>query len=153
MGKKGVLVRDVLSGSPAEAAGLEGTYVDENENIIWGDLIVGVDGSKIANYSDLYNYSVEVKSASDDASKPKRTTAVRMVSPLPTQSNGQIMVVVPNVRKTIPLFIVMRALGILSDKDIMKDLESNIKNGEQRAINSNRNIRILLAFFHRIFVY
>ena len=72
------------------------------------------------NYSDLYNYSVEVKSASEDASKPKRTTAVRMVTPLPTQSNKQIHVTIPNVRKPVPLFIVMRALGVLSDKDIIE---------------------------------
>ena len=72
------------------------------------------------NYSDLYNYSVEVKSASEDASKPKRTTAVRMVTPLPTQSNKQMVVTIPNVRKPVPLFIVMRALGVLSDKDIIE---------------------------------
>ena len=50
------------------------------------------------NYSDTYHYSVEVKSASEDASKPKRTTAVRLAAPLPTQSNGQIVVTIPNVR-------------------------------------------------------
>ena len=72
------------------------------------------------NYSDLYNYSVEVKSYSEDASKPKRTTAVRMVAPIPTQTNNQIVVTIPNVRKPVPLFIVMRALGILSDKEIIQ---------------------------------
>ena len=71
-------------------------------------------------YSDLYNYSVEVKSAAEDASKPKRTTAVRMVTPLPTQTNKQMVVTIPNVRKPVPLFIVMRALGILSDKEIIE---------------------------------
>ena len=72
------------------------------------------------NYSDLYNYSVEVKSASEDASKPKRTTAVRMVTAQPTQSSAQIVVTIPNVRKPVPLFIVMRALGVLSDKEIIE---------------------------------
>ena len=72
------------------------------------------------NYNDTYHYSVEVKSASEDASKPKRTTAVRLAAPLPTQSNGQIAVTIPNVRKPIPLFIVMRALGVLSDKEIIE---------------------------------
>jgi len=72
------------------------------------------------NYSDLYNYSVEVKSASEDASKPKRTTAVRMVTALPTQSSAQIVVTIPNVRKPVPLFILMRALGVLSDKEIIE---------------------------------
>jgi DNA-directed RNA polymerase II subunit RPB2 len=81
------------------------------------------------NYSDTYHFSVEVKSASEDASKPKRTTAVRLAAPLPTQSNGQIVVTIPNVRKPIPLFIVMRALGIVSDKQIIEtcllDLEKH----------------------------
>ena len=81
------------------------------------------------NYSDMYKFSVEVKSASEDAAKPKRTTAVRMVSPLPTQSNGQIVVTIPNVRKPVPLFIVMRALGIISDKSIIEtcllDMDKN----------------------------
>jgi DNA-directed RNA polymerase II subunit RPB2 len=81
------------------------------------------------NYSDTYKYSVEVKSASEDSAKPKRTTAVRMVAPLPTQSNGNMVVTIPNVRKPIPLFIVMRALGIVSDKAIIEacllDMDKN----------------------------
>ena len=81
------------------------------------------------NYSDTYKYSVEVKSASEDSAKPKRTTAVRMVAPLPTQSNGNMVVTIPNVRKPVPLFIVMRALGIVSDKAIIEacllDMDKN----------------------------
>jgi len=80
-------------------------------------------------YSDVYNFSVEVKSASEDASKPVRTTAIRMVAPTPTSANGQLSVVIPNVRKPMPLFIVMRALGVLSDYDIIQtcllDMEKN----------------------------
>ena len=78
------------------------------------------------NYSDMYNFSVEIKSASEDASKPIRTTAVRMVTPIPSQSNGQIVVVIPNVRKPMPLFVVMRALGVISDKAIMQHILMDI---------------------------
>ena len=79
--------------------------------------------------NDEYSYSAEIRSVSEDASKPIRTMAVRMVAPSPTSSNKQIVVTVPNVRKPVPLFILMRALGIESDKDIIRccllDLDAN----------------------------
>jgi len=78
---------------------------------------------------DNYSHSAEIRSVSEDASKPIRTTAVKIVAPSPSLSNNQIVVAVPNVRKPIPLFILMRALGIISDKEIIKtcilDLEKN----------------------------
>jgi DNA-directed RNA polymerase II subunit RPB2 len=84
---------------------------------------------KINKADDLYSHSSEIRSVSEDASKPIRTTAVRIVSPSPSYSNNQIVVVVPNVRKPVPLFILMRALGVASDKDIIKtcllDIETN----------------------------
>ena len=79
--------------------------------------------------NDLYSTSAEIRTASEDASKPKRTLSVKIVAPSPSLKNGQIVVAVPNVRKPIPLFILMRALGIESDKEIIKtcllDLEKN----------------------------
>ena len=69
--------------------------------------------------NDLYSHSSEIRSVSEDASKPVRTLAVRMVAPSATYSNEQIVVEVPNVRKPVPLFILMRALGVESDKDII----------------------------------
>ena len=69
---------------------------------------------------DKFSHSVEVKSRSEDPSKPVRTTYVRLVAPGPKYMNRQIVVMIPNVRAPIPLFIVMRALGILSDKAIIE---------------------------------
>jgi len=78
---------------------------------------------------DLYSFSAEVRSVSENASKPIRTVAIKIVAPTSTYSNNQIVVVIPNVRKPIPLFIVMRALGVISDKKIIEycllDLEQN----------------------------
>jgi len=78
---------------------------------------------------EIYSHSAEIRSVSEDSSKQIRTTSVKIVAPSPSFSNNQIVVAVPNVRKPIPLFILMRALGIISDKDIIKccllDLEKN----------------------------
>jgi len=73
-----------------------------------------------ADYNDMYSHSAEIRSVSEDASKPVRTLSVRLVRPSPKYKNGNIVVNIPNVRKPIPLFIVMRALGIVSDKAIIE---------------------------------
>jgi len=78
---------------------------------------------------ELYSHSAEIRSVSEDASKPIRTTGVKMVAPTSSLTNRQIVVAVPNVRKPIPLFILMRALGVISDKAIIEtcllDMEKN----------------------------
>ncbi len=89
---------------------------------------------------DLYSYSAEIRSVSEDTSKPIRTTAVRMVAPSPNYSNNQIVVSVPNVKKPVPLFILMRALGVVSDKDIIEkcllvSLDDDKENEKNRYID------------------
>ena len=78
---------------------------------------------------DLYSHSAEVRSVSEDASKPIRTMAIKIVAPSTVYTNNQIVVAVPNVRKPVPLFILMRALGVTSDKNIIEycllDLKKN----------------------------
>ena len=79
--------------------------------------------------NEVYSHSAEIRSVSEDASKPIRTLSVRIVAESAKYSNKQIVVNIPNVRKPIPLFIVMRALGILSDKSIIQccllDMQKN----------------------------
>ena len=87
-----------------------------------------------ANKPDnIYSHSAEIRSVSEDTSKPIRTFAIKIIAPSPSLSNNQIVVSIPNVKKPVPLFIVMRALGIISDKDIIQtclliDLDENDKN-------------------------
>ena len=69
--------------------------------------------------NDLYSHSADIRSVSEDASKPARTLSVRIMAPSTTHTNNQIVVNIPNVRKPVPLFILMRALGIESDKKII----------------------------------
>ena len=99
--------------------------IDGKEKVIisqekFADNVIYTRKASETNLIDsYYSHSVEIKSRSEDVSKHVRTTYVRIVAPTAAYSNKQIVVNIPNVRKPIPLFIVMRALGILSDKDII----------------------------------
>lgn len=68
----------------------------------------------------IYSHSANVRTIAEDPSKPKRTLSVRIVAPTESQSGGQIVVLVPNVRLHVPLFILMRALGLSTDKEIIE---------------------------------
>jgi DNA-directed RNA polymerase II subunit RPB2 len=76
---------------------------------------------------DKYLYSAEIRSVSENLSKPIRTLSVKIVAPhsdgikpnLKKYSFTNIVVNIPNVRKPVPLFIVFRALGFISDKEII----------------------------------
>ena len=76
-----------------------------------------------------YLCSAEIKSVSENVSKPRRNLSVSMVAPSSKLTNKNIVVSIPNVRKSIPLFILFRALGISSDKKIIEscllDIEKN----------------------------
>ena len=68
---------------------------------------------------EKYLYSAELRSVSENASKPVRTFSVKLCTPSKKYTNNQIVVKIPNVRAPVPLFIVFRALGIVSDKEIV----------------------------------
>ena len=95
------------------------------------------------NKEDTYSHSAEIRSISEDASKPVRTLSVKIVAPTAELTNNNIVVNIPNVRKPIPLFIVFRALGIISDKDIIKhcllDIDKNEISKRKKPTNKNKN--------------
>jgi DNA-directed RNA polymerase II subunit RPB2 len=70
--------------------------------------------------ADKYLCSAEIRSVSENVKKPIRTFSVRMVSPTSKYTNRNIVVNIPNVRQPVPLFIVFRALGIVSDRAIIQ---------------------------------
>ena len=82
------------------------------------------------NVNDIYSHSADIRSVSEDASKPIRTLSIRIVSPNSKMTNKNIVVNVPNVRKPVPLFILMRALGIETDKEIIQHCLLDIKKYE-----------------------
>lgn len=67
---------------------------------------------------DKYSYQANIRSVSENASKPIRTISVKMVAPNKKYTNDHIVVSIPNVREPVPLYIVFRALGVLSDQEI-----------------------------------
>ena len=81
------------------------------------------------NEDNVYTHAADVRTVSEDASKPERTLSVRIVAPTSLLTNKQFVVNIPNVRSPVPLFIVMRALGVISDRDILEfcllDLDEN----------------------------
>ena len=80
----------------------------------------------MTNFSDKYYYGAIIKSESEDETKLARSTTVYIVTKpdqdtltIDNVSLHQIVVELPDVHHPIPLFIVMRALGIISDKQII----------------------------------
>ena len=69
---------------------------------------------------DTVLYSAEIRSVSENASKPIRTLSVKLLSPGKKYTFENIVVNIPNVRSPVPLFVVFRALGIISDKSIIQ---------------------------------
>lgn len=95
--------------------------IDGKEKVIipqeeFGDNMINVSKST----DEAYLYTADVKSVSENVSKPIRTLSVRILAPTSKYVNKNIGVFIPNAGdKPIPLFIVFRALGILSDQEII----------------------------------
>jgi DNA-directed RNA polymerase II subunit RPB2 len=73
---------------------------------------------KVVN-DDKYLFSAEIRSVSENVSKPVRTLSIKSVAPSSKYTNLNVVVMVPNVKKPVPLFILFRALGIISDREII----------------------------------
>ena len=100
------------------------------------------------NYNEIYSYGADIKTVSEDASKPARTLSVRIVAPSATYTNNQIVISIPNVRKPIPLFILMRALGVISDREIISYCLLNLEKNSNM-VDLFILYMMLLIFLHK----
>jgi len=75
----------------------------------------------IKSLEGLYSYSAQIKSVPDDSFKYARTTVVNM-----NKTTNVITVRLPSIKKQIPLFVLFRALGIESDKEILEYILYNL---------------------------
>ena len=110
-------VRKNMGEDPADVGGY--FIIDGKEKVIMSQEKFADNALYIQkDVNDLISYSAKIRSVSEDASKPMRMLSIKMMKEQAQSSNGQIVVSIPNVRKAVPLFIVMRALGVISDKEI-----------------------------------
>lgn len=61
LGVSGLIIQDVVPGSPAERAGLQGTQRDATGRIILGDIIIAINGKRVRSYDDYYNLLEKIK--------------------------------------------------------------------------------------------
>ena len=92
--------------------GKEKTVVSQEK---FGDNMLYIRKTNDENYL----YSAEIRSVSENVSKPIRTLSVKLVAPTNKYTFNNIVVNIPNVRAPVPLFILFRALGFISDKEII----------------------------------
>jgi S1-C subfamily serine protease len=87
------LIWSVRSGGPAANAGLKGLARTEDGDIELGDIIVAVDGTKIANSDDLYRvmdkHQIGDTVNVDVIRRGRHTTVpVRLTETVPTRRRG-----------------------------------------------------------------
>jgi len=132
LGKFPIMVQSdfcVLSGLPREVRHTMGEclndvggyfIIDGKEKTVISQEKFGDNMLYIRESGDeTYLYSAEIRSVSENVSKPIRTLSVKIMAPTSKYTFKNIVVNIPNVRKPVPLFILFRALGIISDKQII----------------------------------
>lgn len=93
--------------------GKEKTVIPQEK---FGDNMLRVSKST----SPDFLYSAEIKSVSENSAKPVRSLRVDIMAPTKRYSNNNIVVNIPMVRAPVPLFIVFRALGFVTDREIIE---------------------------------
>ena len=94
--------------------------VDGQEKVFVPQERIANNTLSICKSEKPYSYSANIYSVSENSCKPIRKLSVCIVAPNKNYTNNQIVVCVPNITKPVPLFVLMRALGVISDYDIIQ---------------------------------
>ena len=81
----------------------------------------------VKSLEGVYSYSAQIKSIPENTFKYARTTVININS-----SNDLITVRLPMMNKQIPLFLMFRALGVESDKEILKYILLNLNTDKSK---------------------
>lgn len=142
MGRIPIMVRSrycVLSSAPSPTMLEECRYDFGGYFIINGNEKVVVSQDRIAenktyvftnNKVSLYSHVAEIRSLADNKFSVPKTTTVKLTTK-PNQFGRLIRVNVHHVKQDIPVFILFRALGIESDREILQYIvQENAPNSE-----------------------
>ena len=71
---------------------------------------------------DRFKYTSEIRSAPENKLQPARITKCAIINNINSQrekiEENTVRFIIPNINKEVPIFILFRALGIISDYDI-----------------------------------
>lgn len=90
---KGLLIRSISQGGSAAGAGLRGLSQDNNGELVLGDIITSIDGTKVGSLDELYRF-LDKKQIGDTVQvefyrgNKTQTIAVKLM-PLPTSLQGR----------------------------------------------------------------
>lgn len=62
---KGIIIKSVMPGSPADKVGLKGISVNRYQEYKLGDIILSIDGKEVNNYDDIYNLLGDYKAGDE----------------------------------------------------------------------------------------
>jgi len=98
----------------------------------------------VSKNNTKYTWTAEIKSVPDfKCISPKQINM--MISSKNNGFGNPIYVQIPRIKQPIPLFIVFRALGVISDKDICEKILLNINDNENKKLLSSLQASIIDA--------
>lgn len=116
--------------------------IDGKEKVITAQTrqIENIIYTKKSKPEDPTEYEAEIRSVPENTHQPARITRIHIKRAAEKKDgsankSGIIMVAIPNITESVPIFVVFRALGITTDKEILQyicgDFESHNDDGDK----------------------